>query len=170
MKKFNYQPKHFALQITTVGIFTGVICVFSLYQILLGSYKELFAFVLILAGYNTWNTFVSISNPKEIQFDENQLVLSAYGKNHIFKLEDIKQIQMRYVSGNRRLYVTLNGGSLKKGRYWVRLCEFEQQEEIEDFFAELEYKIDPDSLIVRARREGRERLKKARLVKGEKCV
>ena len=77
---------------------------------------------------------------------------------------------MRYVSGNRRLYVTLNGGSLKKGRYWVRLCEFEQQEEIEDFFAELEYKIDPDSLIVRARREGRERLKKARLVKGEKCV
>lgn len=160
MKEYNYHPTHFLIQVTVTSLFTGLIALFSLYQILFGANKALFTFVMILALYNTFNSFVSISNPQKIYFGEGKLIFSAYGREQVYQIDEIKQIQMRYVSGNQRLYVSLNGGSLFKGRYWIRLSEFDHKEELEDLFAELEYKVDPESLIVIARRDGRKRLKK----------
>lgn len=116
--------------------------------------------VLLLCVYSVWNTFISVSNPSLIRVVDGVSVgFSAYGRSHIYMFDQINRFAMRPVAGGTRLYMTINGGKLFKGRYWVRVSEFSDSKELEDFFYDLDAKVNPDSLVTRARKEGRKRLK-----------
>ncbi|QCP36471.1 hypothetical protein AR1Y2_3017 [Anaerostipes rhamnosivorans] len=67
---------------------------------------------------------------------------------------------MRPLAGNTRMYMTIDNGGLLKGRYWVRISEFSGEKELEEFFYDLDAKVNPESLVSKARSQGRERLRK----------
>ena len=57
------------------------------------------------------------------------------------------------------MYMTFNNGGILKGRYWIRISEFSNKKELENYFYDLDSKINPDSLVTEARIQGRKRLK-----------
>ena len=58
------------------------------------------------------------------------------------------------------MYMIFDGGGIMRGRYWVRISEFSDDKELEEFFYDLDAQINPDSLVSKARTQGRELLKK----------
>lgn len=161
MKRYVYKPSHFLIQMTIPGIFTALVGMFCLIRFLLAGHHPLYLLVLGLCIYNVWNLFVSLSNPSEILIDNDQTIeFCAYGKHHTYAIREIESYSMRPLAGNTKMYMTFNKGGIKKGRYWVRISEFSDEKELEEFFYDLDVKINPNSLVSKARTQGRERLKK----------
>lgn len=160
MKHYVYKPSHFFIQMTLPGLFTILIGIFCFIQFLIAGQNILYLLILCLCIYNIWNMFISISNPSEIIVDEKTVEFCAYRRSHKYEIDQIESFHMRSLAGNTRMYVTFNSGGILRGRYWIRLCEFSEGKELEYFFYDLEAKINPDSLVVEARSQGRERLKK----------
>ena len=77
---------------------------------------------------------------------------------------------MRMVAGNTSIYMNINKGGILKGRYWIRVSEFEEQDEIVDYFYDLDEKVNPDSVVTRARKEGRERLAQKKELEKQKKI
>lgn len=149
------------IQIIIPGIFTALIGMYSIYQIIL-SQNPFFLLILLLCSYNVWNLFVSSSNPSEIYIADEKLILKSFSQVHEYKINEIRQFSMRAVSGNGRLYMTINEGGLFRGRYWVRTEEFNDDKELNDFFYDLDEKVNPESILTNARKQGRARLGKNR--------
>lgn len=161
MKRYLYQPSHFFIQMTLPGIFTGAIGAFCLFQFLAAGHQLLYLLVLGLCVYNVWNVFVSLSNPSEVLLDKDKFIeFSAYGRSHKYEINQIRKYSMRPLAGNTRMYMTIDNGGFLKGRYWVRISEFSGEKELEEFFYDLDAKINPESLVSKARSQGRERLRK----------
>lgn len=161
MKHYVYKPSHFFIQMTLPGIFTIFIGIYCLIRFLTDGQNVLYLLILFLCMYNIWNVFISLSNPSEIMIDEKTVEFCAYGRSHKYEIDKIESYHMRPMAGNTRIYMTFDNGRILKGRYWIRLCEFSEEKELEDFFYDLEAKINPNSLTVKARTQGRERLKKS---------
>ncbi|MDD3186284.1 MAG: hypothetical protein PHD70_06010 [Anaerostipes sp.] len=160
MDRYVYKPSHFMRQMTVPGIFTALIGIVCLIQCFISEDKLIYILVLCLCLYNVWNMFVSISNPSEIIVDENHLIFSAYGRQHMYDMDLIKHYAMRPLAGNTRMYMTINKNGLLKGRYWVRTDEFSNNKQLQEFFYNLDAKVNPDSIVTRAREQGRQRLQK----------
>ena len=52
----------------------------------------------------------------------------------------------------------------------IRVSEFEEQDEIVDYFYDLDEKVNPDSVVTRARKEGRERLAQKKELEKQKKI
>lgn len=157
MKRYTYDFSHYMIQMTIPGIFILFVGIYSFYKFLVGGFNFLWILVTIVCIYNTWNTFVSISNPSEITIDDEHLVLSAFARSHEYMLDKIKKFAMRPVAGGDRLYITIDNGGVFRGRYWIRLSEFNDVKELTNFFYRLDARVNPDSIFTTARRQGRER-------------
>ena len=151
MKCYTYNSSHYKIQMTIPGIFVVFVGIYSLYRFLVGGFNFLWILVAIVCVYNTWNTFVSISNPSEIKID---------ARSHEYTINKIKKFAMRPVAGGDRLYITIDNGGILRGRYWIRLSEFNDEKELSNFFYWLDAKVNPDSIFTTARKQGYERQNK----------
>lgn len=159
MKHYQYNPSHYMIQMTIPGIFCVFIGLYSLYQFLVGGLNPIWLLVFGVCFYNVWNLVVSISNPSDIYIDDEKLVFSAYSRQHEYRLDEIQKYAMRPLAGGERMYMIINNSGLMKGRYWVRLGEFNDEKELTQFFYKLDAQVNPDSVFTTARQQGLERQK-----------
>ncbi|MCJ7967089.1 MULTISPECIES: hypothetical protein [Eubacterium] len=127
-------------------------------------------FILIICVYNVWNEFISLSNPYEFELGKDSVTFRAYKQEHTYKISEMTNFSMRMVAGNTSIYMNINKGGILKGRYWIRVSEFEEQDEIVDYFYDLDEKVNPDSVVTRARKEGRERLAQKKELEKQKKI
>ena len=71
---------------------------------------------------------------------------------------------------SERILIMVKNKVVLKGRYWIRVSEFEEQDEIVDYFYDLDEKVNPDSVVTRARKEGRERLAQKKELEKQKKI
>ena len=159
MKHYVYRPSHVCIQMTIPGLFTWLIGIFCFIRFLSEGRNPVYLMILCLCIYNVWNVFISVSNPSEIMIRNGIIEFYAYGKSHKYKIDQIQSYHMRPLAGNTRMYMTFNNGGILKGRYWIRISEFSNKKELENYFYDLDSKINPDSLVTEARIQGRKRLK-----------
>jgi hypothetical protein len=117
-----------------------------------------------------WNEFISLSNPYEFELGKDSVTFRAYKQEHTYKISEMTNFSMRMVAGNTSIYMNINKGGILKGRYWIRVSEFEEQDEIVDYFYDLDEKVNPDSVVTRARKEGRERLAQKKELEKQKKI
>ncbi len=160
MKHYTYNSSHYMIQMTVPGVFTLLIGLYSMYKFLTGGFNFLWLLITFVCVYNVWNTFVSISNPSEIIIDDDTLTFVAYKGSHVYETKKIEKFAMRPVAGGERMYVMIDKGGILRGRYWIRLAEFNDSKELNDYFYRLDARVNPDSVFTTARKQGRERHKK----------
>lgn len=160
MKHYTYNSSHYMIQMTIPGIFTLLIGIYGLYKFLFNGFNLLWFLIAGVCAYNVWNTFVSVSNPSEIMIDDDTIEFTAYKGSHRYEINKINNFAMRPVAGGERLYIVIDKGGVLKGRYWIRLAEFNDAKELNDFFYKLDAKVNPDSIFTTARKQGRERQKR----------
>ena len=133
-------------------------------------FSGLLMVILIICVYNVWNEFISLSNPYEFELGKDSVTFRAYKQEHTYKISEMTNFSMRMVAGNTSIYMNINKGGILKGRYWIRVSEFEEQDEIVDYFYDLDEKVNPDSVVTRARKEGRERLAQKKELEKQKKI
>ena len=121
-------------------------------------FDGLLMFVLIICVYNVWNEFVSLSNPYEFELGEETITFRAYNKEHTYQISEMTAFSMRMVAGNTTMYMNIDKGGLLKGRYWLRVSEFDDDKDIINYFYDLDERVNPHSVITKARKAGRARL------------
>ena len=71
---------------------------------------------------------------------KDSVTFRAYKQEHTYKISEMTNFSMRMVAGNTSIYMNINKGGILKGRYWIRVSEFEEQDEIVDYFYDLDEK------------------------------
>ena len=159
MKRYRYDQAKFNVSVTATGAFCLALCVISNLSII-GVISlipaALGVLILIVAGYQTWNTFVAIANPQDVIVDDDSISFCAFGRTDRYAFEDIKSFNVREVGGDAKVYVRVNGGGLLRGRYWLQLLYMNDGKELFQWIEDFEYKLDPNSLKARARRSSEE--------------
>ena len=86
------------------------------------------------------------------------MTFRGYNKEHTYKISEMAAFSMRMVAGNTKIYMNIDKGGLLKGRYWIRVSEFDDDKDIIDYFYDLDEQVNPHSVITKARKAGRARL------------
>lgn len=155
VKTYSYDQAKFNVSVTATGVFCLALFILSVMSILGVTTLlpvPIAVLVLIVAGYQVWNTFVSIANPKDVSIDEDSITFSAFGRHDRFAFDDITSFSVREVGGDARIYVRVNGGGLLRGRYWLQILYTSDGKELFQWMEDFEYRVEPDSLKARARR------------------
>ena len=101
---------------------------------------------------------MELSNPYEFDLGEETITFRGYNKEHTYKISEMTAFSMRMVAGNTKIYMNIDKGGLLKGRYWLRVSEFDDDKDIIDYFYDLDERVNPHSVITKARKAGRARL------------
>lgn len=168
-KCYTYQNPYYQIEVLGTGIFCILIFLVCIWCIVTNQFigRALGFLFAIPAGYQVWNTFVSLSNPQKVCIDETNdtLTFSGLGRCDTYKLSELSAFLVRPFPSSGKLYIRVNNHNLLKGRYWVPTKVFSDGKELFDWCLEKEYTLHPDTLKARARRVNQEYIDNADEIK-----
>lgn len=153
-KSYVYEAPYYFIEVVLVGITSVVVLLLALLLAIFYPIvpKELLLLLAVIAGYQSWNTFVSLSNPETVTISDASISFSGFQRTHEYQIQDIKTFLVRPFPSSGKTYVRINKHGLLKGRYWVPTKMFCNGKELFDYLVDLEYKIHPNSIKAKARR------------------
>ncbi len=149
MRTYIYDDKIFRKKVTVVGGFSLFVALYSAVQLILGEY--LYWLILVVGLYQFVNTFIYISNPKEVEIDGDRVSFSAYGKVNTFDWKEVAFFRIKEVDVPNKMYVRIVTEDGRKGRYWINCKFMESGKELWDYFLFLEYEKEPNQLKYQAK-------------------
>ncbi|WP_317854173.1 hypothetical protein [Chakrabartyella piscis] len=149
MRTYIYDDKIFRKKVTVVGGFSLFVALYAAVQLILGQY--LYWLILVVGIYQFVNTFIYISNPKEVSIDGDMVSFSSYGKNNVFHWDEVEFFRIKEVDVPNKMYVRIITKDGRKGRYWINCKFMENGKELWDYFLFLEYEKEPGQLKFQAK-------------------
>jgi hypothetical protein len=160
MKEYTYQKmSHYWIQIVFPSLLAGCVGVYGFVK-LIQLWQPAYLLLCMVCVYTFWNVFISLSNPSGISFDGKGVTFYTFSRKHTYSIDQLHAMHMHPIAGNTKVYITLDNGGIRAGRYWVRISEFDHKNELLDQLYELYAMVEPDALAVRAYRQGIERINK----------
>lgn len=142
-----YDKNIFLVRVVFSGILAALVFLIGIHHILRGSpLKYLWLFVCFLSLYTISVNFISLSYPRKVVFKDNKLIFSAFNREHIYNLDEIKKFKVKERHLAKKMYIRINNPSLLRGRYWIDLKEYSNYKELNDRFLAIEAKVHPNSL------------------------
>lgn len=170
MKTYSYQQPYYSIEVVATGlfcIFLAVACLIcAMLNVLLP--PALACIFVAVALYQVWNTFVSISNPREVTIDNSTISFSAFGRNDTYSLENIDEFRVREFPSAGKMYIRINGGGLLRGRYWLQTSVMTDGKDLFQRMTDIEYAKHPETIKARARRVNTEYLEREDHIKAYK--
>ena len=155
MKVYRYNHRAFAFEVTFIGAFCSALVIAGIVS-LAGWHlmpDVIAAAVVVIAGYQVWNTFVAIANPEVVTVSDDELVFEAYGRRDAYRMDEIERFNIREMGGKDKLYLRVNGGGPLHGRYWIQIAQIDEGgDELFEWLEDFEMRVDPDSIKSQARR------------------
>lgn len=153
-KSYVYEAPFYFIEVVLVGITSVVVLLIALFLAIFYPIvpKELLLLLAVIAGYQSWNTFVSLSNPETVTISDTSISFSGFNRIHEYRIQDIETFLVRPFPSSGKAYVRVNKHGILKGRYWVPTKMFDDGKELFDYLIDLEYKIHPNSIKAKARR------------------
>lgn len=154
MKTYSYQQPFFSIEVVATGLFCVFLAVACLICAMLNVLlpPALACVFAAVALYQVWNTFVSISNPREVSIGDGTISFSAFGRNDTYSLEKIDEFRVREFPSAGKMYIRINGGGLLRGRYWLQTSVMTEGKELFQRITDIEYAKHPETIKARARR------------------
>ena len=177
MKQYVYKKKFYNFKVVFTGYFCIAIFIFCLYELFVTrNYYWLLG--NLVSGYQVFNTFISLSNPEEVDIDDKFIAFKAFGKTHRYNFSEIKDFRVKEMATSKKIYLRINkdDNSLLKGRCWIDCLYFNDSDELFMYFVNKEDEIHPDTIKAYAHRsnklspEKREELEKYKQDRKEKSV
>jgi len=154
MKRYTFKKKFYLLRVVYTGYFVCAIFLYSLYQFT-ASRQYLWLMVAFVCAYQFLNTFISLSNPEEVEIGKDFICFGGFNKSHKYFRNQIKDLRIKEFRGSKKIYLRINTDefSLLKGRYWVDCLYFEEGDELFEALLKLEDEIRPNTMKAYARRQ-----------------
>lgn len=145
-KQYIYEKKYYNVEVKLTAVISAIAIIVSIIMISTKIFTPIFIIILIVAGYQLINTFITNSNPEIVEITPNSISFSSFNKKHMYRFSDITSFKVREFPKKSKAYVRINNG-----RYWVQTYRMNDGDELFDWLVEFEAKKNPNSLKQQAK-------------------
>ncbi len=103
---------------------------YMVFQFINNAGSALAASVIIITLLLFTDHFVALTHPECITVTEDSIAFASFRRQHVYPFHGIERLNMRQMGLSKDIYLRINDAGFFKGRYWIRIQDFSDGEEL----------------------------------------
>lgn len=155
---YTYDRRRYVIDVLLPNYVSIVVLIAAVVLFALGFIRWLMLFLVVVCLYSILNAFLAHAYPEQVILAPDSITFVTGKHKSTYKLSQITQIRVREASQGLRSYVRINKATPLQGRFYLTCGDMTDAQgndarEVYKLLLDLEAKLDPDGLRVRARRQ-----------------
>lgn len=155
---YTYDRRRYLIDVLLPNYVSIVVLIAAVVLFALGFIRWLMLFLVVVCLYSILNAFLAHAYPEQVILAPDSITFVTGKHKSTYKLSQITQIRVREAPQGLRSYVRINKATPLQGRFYLTCGDMTDAQgndarEVYKLLLDLEAKLDPDGLRVRARRQ-----------------
>lgn len=155
---YTYNRRRYVIDVLLPNYVSIVVLIAAVVLFALGFIRWLMLFLVVVCLYSILNAFLAHAYPEQVILAPDSITFVTGKHKSTYKLSQITQIRVREAPQGLRSYVRINKATPLQGRFYLTCGDMTDAEgndarEVYKLLLDLEAKLDPNGLRVRARRQ-----------------
>lgn len=155
---YTYDRRRYLIDVLLPNYVSIVVLIAAVVLFALGFIRWLMLFLVVVCLYSILNAFLAHAYPEQVILAPDSITFVTGKHKSTYKLSQITQIRVREAPQGLRSYVRINKATPLQGRFYLTCGDMTDVQgndarEVYKLLLDLEAKLDPNGLRVRARRQ-----------------
>lgn len=155
---YTYDRRRYVIDVLLPNYVSIVVLIAAVVLFALGFIRWLMLFLVVVCLYSIFNAFLAHAYPEQVILAPDSITFVTGKHKSTYKLSQIMQIRVREAPQGLRSYVRINKATPLQGRFYLTCGDMTDAQgndarEVYKLLLDLEAKLDPNGLRVRARRQ-----------------
>ena len=155
---YTYDRRRYVIDVLLPNYVSIVVLIAAVVLFALGFIRWLMLFLVVVCLYSILNAFLAHAYPEQVILASDSITFVTGKHKSTYKLSQITQIRVREAPQGLRSYVRINKVTPLQGRFYLTCGDMTDAQgndarEVYKLLLDLEAKLDPNGLRVRARRQ-----------------
>ena len=155
---YTYDRRRYLIDVLLPNYVSIVVLIAAVVLFALGFIRWLMLFLVVVCLYSILNAFLAHAYPEQVILAPDSITFVTGKHKSTYKLSQITQIRVREAPQGLRSYVRINKATPLQGRFYLTCGDMTDAQgndarEVYKLLLDLEAKLDPNGLRVRARRQ-----------------
>ena len=155
---YTYDRRRYVIDVLLPNYVSIVVFIAAVVLFALGFIRWLMLFLVVVCLYSILNAFLAHAYPEQVILAPDSITFVTGKHKSTYKLSQITQIRVREAPQGLRSYVRINKATPLQGRFYLTCGDMTDAQgndarEVYKLLLDLEAKLDPNGLRVRARRQ-----------------
>lgn len=155
---YTYNRRRYVIDVLLPNYVSILVLLAALVLFALGFIRWLMLFLVVVCLYSILNAFLAHAYPEQVILAPDSITFVTGRHKSTYKLSQITQIRVREAPQGLRSYVRINKATPLQGRFYLTCGDMTDAQgndarEVYKLLLDLEAKLDPNGLRVRARRQ-----------------
>ena len=155
---YTYDRRRYVIDVLLPNYVSIIVLIAAVVLFALGFIRWLMLFLVVVCLYSILNAFLAHAYPEQVILAPDSITFVTGKHKSTYKLSQITQIRVREAPQGLRSYVRINKVTPLQGRFYLTCGDMTDAQgndarEVYKLLLDLEAKLDPNGLRVRARRQ-----------------
>ena len=155
---YTYDRRRYVIDVLLPNYVSIIVLIAAVVLFALGFIRWLMLFLVVVCLYSILNAFLAHAYPEQVILAPDSITFVTGKHKSTYMLSQITQIRVREAPQGLRSYVRINKATPLQGRFYLTCGDMTDAQgndarEVYKLLLDLEAKLDPDGLRVRARRQ-----------------
>lgn len=155
---YTYDRRRYAIDVLLPNYVSIIVLIAAVVLFALGFIRWLMLFLVVVCLYSILNAFLAHAYPEQVILAPDSITFVTGKHKSTYRLSQITQIRVREAPQGLRSYVRINKATPLQGRFYLTCGDMTDAQgndarEVYKLLLDLEAKLDPNGLRVRARRQ-----------------
>ena len=155
---YTYDRRRYVIDVLLPNYVSIVVLIAAVMLFALGFIRWLMLFLVVVCLYSILNAFLAHAYPEQVILAPDSITFVTGKHKSTYKLSQITKIRVREAPQGLRSYVRINKATPLQGRFYLTCGDMTDAQgndarEVYKLLLDLEAKLDPNGLRVRARRQ-----------------
>lgn len=155
---YTYDRRRYVIDVLLPNYVSIIVLIAAVVLFALGFIRWLMLFLVVVCLYSILNAFLAHTYPEQVILAPDLITFVTGKHKSTYKLSQITQIRVREAPQGLRSYVRINKATPLQGRFYLTCGDMTDAQgndarEVYKLLLDLEAKLDPNGLRVRARRQ-----------------
>ena len=155
---YTYDRRRYVIDVLLPNYVSIIVLIAAVVLFALGFIRWLMLFLVVVCLYSILNAFLAHAYPEQVILAPDSITFVTGKHKSTYKLSQITQIRVREAPQGLRSYVRINKATPLQGRFYLTCGDMTDAQgndarEVYKRLLDLEAKLDPNGLRVRARRQ-----------------
>lgn len=155
---YTYDRRRYVIDVLLPNYVSIVVLIAAVVLFALGFIRWLMLFLVVVCLYSILNAFLAHAYPEQVILAPDSITFVTGKHKSTYKLSQITQIRVREAPQGLRSYVRINKAAPLQGRFYLTCGDMTDAQgndarEVYKLLLDLEAKLDPNGLRVRAPRQ-----------------
>lgn len=155
---YTYDRRRYVIDVLLPNYVSIIVLIAAVVLFALGFIRWLMLFLVVVCLYSILNAFLAHAYPEQVILAPDSITFVTGKHKSTYKLSHITQIRVREAPQGLRSYVRINKATPLQGRFYLTCGDMTDAQgndarKVYKLLLDLEAKLDPNGLRVRARRQ-----------------